>query len=233
MKKLLLTTVFALVLFSGFSQTKNFIDQPYLETSAKVDTLVSPDRIYMNIIISESDTKGKISVEELENKMADHLKSIGIDIDEQLKLGDLASNFKKYFLKQKDVLKTKNFSLLVYDALMAGKVIMGLEKLGVSNINIDRTEYSKIENLRIDLKSKAILKGKQQGLALLEPLNQKLGKVIFISDFNTRFYGKVRGRTAGIQVAFDEKKTNNSEPLDIQFDKIKVECEINMKFIIE
>ncbi len=233
MKNLYLIALCSVVFYNGFSQTKNFIDQPYLETNAKVDTLVSPDRIYLTILISEKDTKGKISVEELENKMADQLKSIGIDIEKQLKLGDLTSNFKKYFLKQKDVLKSKNFTLQVYDAFTAGKVLLILEKIGISNINIDRTEYSKIEDLRLALKSRAVLKAKRQGEALLHPLNQKLGKAILISDFNTRFYNNLQGRVAGLQVAYNSEDGKNKEPLDIQFEKIKVQCEINVKFIIE
>jgi hypothetical protein len=63
-----------------FSQTKNFIDLPYIETSAKVDTLVMPDRVYLTIILTEKDTKGKISVEELEEKMINRLTSIGIEM---------------------------------------------------------------------------------------------------------------------------------------------------------
>ena len=39
---------------------------PYIETIGKVDSLVVPDKIYLNIIISEKDTKGKIPVEEQE-----------------------------------------------------------------------------------------------------------------------------------------------------------------------
>ncbi len=52
----------------AFSQTKNYLDKPYFETNAMVDTLVTPDRIFMQINISESDTKGKISIEQLEGK---------------------------------------------------------------------------------------------------------------------------------------------------------------------
>tara|TARA_A100001011_G_scaffold226850_1_gene234956 strand:+ start:1437 stop:1673 length:237 start_codon:yes stop_codon:yes gene_type:complete len=44
-------------------QTKNFIDQPYLETTAKVDTLIKPDIIYLGILIREKDERNKISVE--------------------------------------------------------------------------------------------------------------------------------------------------------------------------
>ena len=63
MKNLLSIIALCIVSFI-FSQTKNFIDQPYLETSAKADTLVIPDRIYLDILISEKDTKDKKSIED-------------------------------------------------------------------------------------------------------------------------------------------------------------------------
>ena len=44
------------------AQTKNFIDRPYLETTALVDTLVTPDKITLDIDIREGDSKGKISL---------------------------------------------------------------------------------------------------------------------------------------------------------------------------
>ena len=115
-----------LILLSAksFSQTKNFLDTPYIETSAKVDTLVTPDRIYLNILITEKDTKGKIAVEELEIKMNEKLKSLGIVTEKQLTLNDLSSNSKKYFLKQQDIQKSKNYTLVVYNAKVAGKVII-------------------------------------------------------------------------------------------------------------
>lgn len=43
---------------------KNFIDQPFIETSAKLDSLVVPDKIYISINLNEADSKNKKSVEE-------------------------------------------------------------------------------------------------------------------------------------------------------------------------
>ncbi len=112
---------------TAFAQTKNFLDVPYLETTGRVDTSVVPDRIYLNILLTERDTKGKMSVEELENQMAKQLEALGIDLKKQLFLTDVASNFKKYFLKQTEVLKAKSYSLLVYDGRTAGRVIVALK----------------------------------------------------------------------------------------------------------
>lgn len=231
MKKLLFALCLSVFSSSLMAQTKNFIDQPYIETRVTVDTLVSPDKIYISILISEKDTKGKISVEELENKMASQLISLGIELDKQLRISDLTSNFKKYFLKQQEVLKSKAYTLIVYDGLTAGKVLLALEKIDISNVNIEKTEYSKMEQLLLKLKSQTVLKAKKEAEMMLKPTNQKVGKIIYISDMNAFNHNLFQGRVAGIQMNYDAKK--EFEPIDIEFDKIKVENTLQINFIIE
>ncbi len=172
MKKSILLTGILFLSTISYSQTKNFIDKPYLETEVEIDSLVIPDRIYMTIILNESDNRNKKSTEELENLMQQALKTLNIDTQKDLSLLDFNSNFKKYFLSDKKVLKTKMYSLLVRDAVTAGKVLAKLESSGISNISIEKTEYSKAEQLLLDLKSKAILKAKQNAESMLNPLNQ-------------------------------------------------------------
>ncbi|CAM4299220.1 SIMPL domain-containing protein [Aquirufa beregesia] len=216
------------------SQTKNFIDQAHIETSAKVDTLVSPDRIYLNITISEKDTKGKISLEELENNMNNKLKSLGIATDKQLILKDLSSNFQKYFLKQQDIQKSKNYTLLVYSALMAGKVMVGLEQINISNISLEKTEYANMESLLLTLKSRAIKKAKMQALAMTKPLNQSLGNALYISD-NSNFMSPYNNRMLGIQMKASKNSLENDSltPIDIEFEKIPVETEVRVVFKLD
>jgi uncharacterized protein YggE len=170
--KSILTLVALLTLTSLISQTKNFLDVSYLETSARVDTLVSPDKIYLSITIKEKDSKGRKSVEEQENKMAQSLKSLGIDIEKQLTIKDVASNYKKYFLRSKEVLKSKQYSLLVYDGLTAGKVMAALENIDIANTFLEKTEYAKMDELELTLKSRAVKKAKRKADALTKPLGQ-------------------------------------------------------------
>ena len=214
----------------NYGQNKNFIDQPYLETTARVDTLVTPDRIYLSILITEADTKGKTSVEKLENKMADKLETLGIDTEKQLMLSDLASNFKKYFLRKVDVQKDKEYSLLVYDAVTAGKVILGLESIGISNVNLTKTEYSKLENLKIILRQLAVKEAKKQAEAMVLPLDQQLGSALFISDLNTGILNRYQGRVAEVKVF---KDGDMDQPVEIEFEKIEVESTVNVKFSIQ
>jgi uncharacterized protein YggE len=218
-----------------FAQTKNFIDLPYIETSASVDTLVVPDRIYLSIILTEKDTKGKISVEELEQKMIDKLTGIGINLSKQLNISDLSSNYKKYALKRKDILKAKTYSLLVYDAKTAMKVLTELEKEEISNISLEKTEYSPIESLKLELKSKAIYKAKENALSMAKVLNQRVGNAIFISDLGKTSTASdvLEGRLAGMVVTGYGAKKFDSEDIDIEIHKISVAAEVNVKFKLE
>ena len=233
MKKIVLLLPL-LFITKNFSQTKNFIDLPYIETSAKVDTLVTPDRIFLTILITEKDTKNRTSVEELESKMNLKLKSLGIITEKQLTLNDLSSNYKKYLLKQQDILKNKSYSLVVYDAKTASKVIAALEEEEISNVSLEKTEYSKTEQLLLILKGKAIVKAKNTANALTKPLNQKVGNAIYISDSNSVTPG-FRDKGSGIILRGMASMNAESDydPIDIAFDKIKIETQINVNFKLE
>ena len=108
MKNYIITILCVATCLIGFSQSKNFIDQPFLETTAKVDSLVEPDRLYLSILIQEKEDRDRTSVEKQEREMATALEALGIDLKKQLKIEDLASNYKKYFLRKKSVLKSKS-----------------------------------------------------------------------------------------------------------------------------
>ena len=231
MKYKLFLSLILVAYFNSFGQSKNFIDQPYLETNASSDTLVVPDRIYLSIDIRESDTKDRQSVEELENRMVAALKTIGIDTDEQLMLSDLDSNFKNYFLKKTGVLKSKSYTLLVYDGLMAGKAIQALENSKIANVSFQKAEVSNIEEIKMELRTKAIKNAVDQAKSMLSPLGQALGKALYISDLNTGIVYGWQNRMARMDVAMS--RAEQYEPVDVDFEKVKVSSSVNVKFAIE
>ena len=212
------------------AQTKNFLDLPYLETAARVDTLVSPDKIYLSITIKEKDSKGRQSVETQENKMAASLKNLGIDIEKQLTIKDLANNYKTYFLRSKEVLKSKQYSLLVYDGLTAGKAMAALEDLGIANTYLEKTAYSKMEELELTLKTRAVKKAKAKALALTQSLGQEVGKAIHIVDNSQPYYA--RRNQPRMEAMMSTMDVGQSEPLDIGFEQIRVESSVQVKFLL-
>lgn len=235
MKRLKLTVLFILTFLVGQTQTKNFLDQAYLEVAGNADTLVTPNEIYIKIIITEKDTRDRISVEELELKMYNSLKVLGIDVDKNLTTSDMASNFKFYFLRNKDVMKSKQYILRVGDAVTASKVFVELENLGISNTSIDRVDHSDLESIKNQMRSKAVENARARAVALTKPLNQTVGPAIHITDnevYNTS--NQLRGLLEEvIVVGYGVKKQSGVELPKIEFEKIKVATNINVKFILK
>lgn len=231
MKNSILSLMALLCATSLFAQSKSFLDTPYLETSSQVDTLVTPDKIYLNITIQEKDSKGRVSVEEQENKMASRLKALGIDLDKQLVIKDFSSNFKKYFLRDKEVLKSKQYSLLVYSGKQVGDVMVALEQLDIANAFVEKTEYSKMDALELELKSRAIKKAKLKAEALTKPLGQKVGMAIHIVDNSQPYYPRY-DQAPRMELKAVSADMGQAQPLDIDFEKIKVETMVNVKFAL-
>lgn len=236
MKKSSIVLIIIFWSLQSHSQTKNFIDQPFLETIAEVDTLVMPDKIHLMIILNEKDNRNRKSIEEIEASMFNVLKSLNIDLKKSLSILDYSSEFKKYFLAGQKVLKTKMFSLILKDAHTVGKVMAGLELEEISNISIFKTEYSKSEQLLLELRTKAIVKAKHNAENLVAPLNQKIGKAIYISDSDTAsIASQLQGKVAGIQIrgASSIYGYRASEPMMIDFEKMEFSAKVNVKFTIE
>ena len=236
MKKSFLIFVMFFV-WNLFSAQKNFLDQPYIEVSASVDTLVVPDRIYVSITLNEADSKNKKSVEEQEKQLETILKKLKINTDKDLSVLGYSSDFKKYFLKGQNILKTKKYSLLVRDAYTLGNVIISLEEAGISNTEVEKVEYSKSKELLLELKSEAVKRSRITADKLVKPLNQKAGKALYISDTN---YGGIEDyeyATVG-NIALQEieyKKEGASEEFlrKLDFQKIKFSTTVYVKYQLD
>ena len=236
MKKSFLIFVMFFV-WNLFSAQKNFLDQPYIEVGASVDTLVVPDRIYVSITLNEADSKNKKSVEEQEKQLETILKKLKINTDKDLSVLGFSSDFKKYFLKGQNILKTKKYSLLVRDAYTLGNVIISLEEAGISNTEVEKVEYSKSKELLLELKSEAVRKSRITADKLVKPLNQKAGKALYISDTNyggIEDYEYVTVRNIALQ-EMDYKKESDSEEFlrKLDFQKIKFSTTVYVKYQLD
>ena len=236
MKKSFLIFVMFFV-WNLFSAQKNFLDQPYIEVSASVDTLVVPDRIYVSITLNEADSKNKKSVEEQEKQLEAILKKLKINTDKDLSVLGFSSDFKKYFLKGQNILKTKKYSLLVRDAYTLGNVMISLEEAGISNTEVEKVEYSKSKELLLELKSEAVRKSRITADKLVKPLNQKAGKALYISDTNyggIEDYEYVTVRNIALQ-EMDYKKESASEEFlrKLDFQKIKFSTTVYVKYQLD
>lgn len=231
--KYIAIVVLSLFVTNGYSQygSKNFIDQNYIEVHGKAEKEITPDQIFLKIVVNEQDSKGKQSLEELEKAMIEKLIGIGIDVEKDLVIKDMASNFKNYWIKNKDIFSMKEYQVECKDARTAGLVFQNLEGLGISNISIERIDHSELERFREEVKVAAIKAGKKKAEALAGAIDQSIGKAIYIQELEHQLY---RARNSNVQMsamAVREVSDTESAPLpDIEFEKIKLEYTIRVSF---
>lgn len=231
MKNLIIA--FVLMISSTFALgQKNFIDTNFIEVTGKAEMEITPDMIYLKVLLNEKDTKNKISVSDLEAKMVAKLKEIGIDITKNLLIKDFSSNYKFYALSKREILLTKEYQILVNDAKTASKVLIGLEDIGISNVSIDRVDHSKMEDFRREVKVNAIKAAKEKAESLTSAIGQTIGKAIFIQEIEPRVgYAPVASNTIMIRGMSSMSGLNtNSQSLDVDFEKIEIEYSILCKF---
>jgi len=227
---ILLLLLSASTAFAQFGE-KNFIDLNYIEVTGKAEMEIVPDKIFIKILLNEKDFKGK-SLAEVEKGMFAKLKELGVDLEKDLAIKDLLSNFRHYWLMKDDVLLSKEYQLLVRDGKTAGRVFIELQKLGISNVSVDRVENSKITSYRSDVKIAAIKAAREKAEAMARAVNQDIGKAVYIQEIDTDFR-PFAGKAAGIRVRGYANATLNdmeaAEP-DVEFEKIQLNYSVIARF---
>lgn len=158
---------------------------PYIEVNATATRYVTPDEIYLRIVINENDYKGKKSLEEMQSRMLNVLKNNKINIDEDLTVLSMGSNVKVKIFSSKIKTRTAaTYILKLSDANVMMKVIADLEQNEISNITLNETKYSKKRELERQLGVEAIQQAQANARELMAAIGQEAGKAIYVNSWN-------------------------------------------------
>jgi Uncharacterized conserved protein len=209
---------------------KNFIDKPYIEVTGKAEMEIIPDQIYLNITINEKDNKGKVVLAQAEKEMISKLNSLGIDTKKDLSVKDMSSNFKNYWIKNSQIMTSKEYQLLVTTAQTAGKVMQGLENIGISNVSIERVDHTKIEQFRKEVKVNAVRAAKEKAVEMAQAIGQTAGKALYIRETdNSNYMYLSKASNIKVRGAALMESSDAAVP-DIEFEKIKLEYQVSANF---
>lgn len=202
----------------------------YIQVYGRAEKEVTPDEFYLQIIINERDSKGKISVESQQRDMIAALRRQGIDIEKQLKVANLSSEF---FKKNTSVASAK-YQLQLGSAAEVSKAWQALDALGISNVSILRVSHSKIEELKREVRLDAMRNAQQSAREMAEAVGQTIGKCFYIYDTNSNvmplyYDNAVVMRSAKASTAGAEAV--EEDPLD--FKTIRLEYSVQAKFVLE
>ncbi len=173
------------LLLSGlvlFGQSKNFIDQNYIELTGKAEMKVEPDIFILSIVLSEANSKDRISLDTLEQRLFRVLIQNNISIDQDLKVKNLNSYFQNFKYRKEMIILRKQYELTVREAKKLFSLFPALEKAGISNARIIRLEHSKMETFREEVRALAIQDAKRKAKVYAQAIGQKVGRALLIEE---------------------------------------------------
>ncbi|MBD0833032.1 SIMPL domain-containing protein [Aestuariibaculum sediminum] len=222
----------------AFSQQgeKNFIDQPYIEVTGNVETEITPNEIYLNILINEDDKKGKISVEDQENEMISVLKSLSIDLDKNFSILDFDGFYNKKFLGTNEVSKAKRYELIVNNGETLAKVYDALDRIDISNISITKTSHTDIEKFKREAKLNALKIAKEKAEDYAQAINQTIGKALLIQEQASPSINTLSGYANGVVIrgasALYGSKAATIKFEDLNLKPLIISAQVMAKFIL-
>ena len=219
----------ALIVSAQFQ--KNFIDENYIELTGSSQLEITPNEIYLNIVINEANKKLKLSVEKQEALMINELNKNNIKLEENFRVKDFTSSYKYYFFKQTDIHKSKTYELKVSTSKELGKVYESLEKIGISNITITKVDHTEIEDFKLETKVKAIKMAKTKANKYAGAIGQTIGKAIHIQEQNvntTQNFNQLNEVVIRGAGSISKSKKFNFE--NLEFSNIIINAKVHVKF---
>ena len=202
----------------------------YIQVYGRAEKEITPDEFYLQIVINERDSKGKISVESQQRDMIAALKRLNVDIDKQLKVANLSSEF----FKKKSSVATAKYQLQLGSSAEVARVWQALDDLGISNVSILKVSHSKIDQLKEEVRVEAIRNARKNAATLAEAIGQQVGRCFYIYDSNSNVVPAVYDNMVLMRSAKDVATAEMQVEEDpLEFKTLRLEYGVQAKFVLE
>ena len=181
MKKLFIIAALVLVTYAAFAQNADL--RRKIEVTGIAEKEVTPDIINVSISLQEYlDGKKKTTIDQLENQLEGAVKNAGIP-KEDFTISNV-SGWNNTWQKKKnpDFLASKQYSIRFHDLDKFNQILSNVDPKGIQSTNIDSYDYSKMADLKRELKIQALQSAKEKANYLLGSINEKVGRPISITE---------------------------------------------------
>lgn len=234
-KNAILVLTFCLSLFT-FSMNAQVMEKEKIrkiDVTGSAEQEVLPDKILVSITLQEymKDNKARVDMLVLEAQLQKAVADAGLS-KESLTVGNI-SGYRNWWGRKKptNFLENKTYILTVANLAKIDGILNRIDEKGIASTNIDRYEYSKITELRKEIKIKALQAAKEKATYLLAGIGETLGEALEIHEVEEGYqaqpvYSNMMMRSAAMDTAPMQEST-----VDVQ--KIKVRYEMKASFRIK
>ena len=181
MKKLILIALAGFISASAFAQNVDL--RRKITVSGTAEKEVTPDIINVSISLQEYfEGKKKINIEQLQAELEDAVKQAGIP-KADFTINNIAGwNNQWQKKKNPDFLESRQYNIRLHDLSRIDQVLGSLDPKGVQQTGIASYDYSKMPEIKQEMKIQALLAAKEKATYLLNSIGEKLGRPIDIND---------------------------------------------------
>ncbi|MCH9660613.1 MAG: SIMPL domain-containing protein [Bacteroidetes bacterium] len=199
---------------------------PYIEVIGSASQKVVPDKIFLSIGLSEKSIQKKTwTISEQETSLFQVLDQLQISRD-QLALSDTNASIIRRKKRETGVRFEKEYILELKNASQLSAVFTQLQQRNIKEVNVTKTESSKIIELRKEVRIEAIKLAKAKAEYLLEAIGETIGRPLEIRELPDE---RVARRTFASNGIITQK---DKEDLLAEFEQIEIKFSYYIKYSI-
>ena len=230
-------TIISAALLSVFSlgaMAQTVDTRKKIEVIGSAESEVTPDIIYIGLSLKEyfrdNNNKKKVEIEELERQLQAAIIKAGIP-QENFTINNISSyNYWWEKKKSPEFLARKQYRIKVSDLSKFDAIMSAVDPQGIEYSNIDGYDYSKIEQLKKDLKIEALKAAREKATYLVTAIGGTLGGPMEIYEINNEYYPQPY--RANVMMKSESMDASAPAP-DIDFKKIKLNYQMRTVFEIK
>lgn len=236
MKKIItLVAAVAMVTYS-FAQEQKTI-QKTISVSGSAETEVTPDEIYVQVDLREYNKKNgdKIDINTIKNNFLAACKSIGLT-EKEVMVQSYQGYDQNYWIQKKnkkqnpDMKAAISYVIKLNNVAKLDELVDKMDDESTQNFFISKTAYSKMDELKKEMKITAIKAAKEKAGYLAEAIGEHVGQAITIND-PMEIDNMPRPYYANVMMKASADGAEQ-QALDVDFKKIKIRFEVSVVFAL-
>ncbi len=211
--------------------------ESFIEVRGTAKMKVEPNEIEIRIILRQEGMNEKVPVDRQQNNLMRDLTAAGIPATERLRIDNVSNSLKEAFLRRDEVRTIKQLTLILHNTAELAEAFTILNQLGISDASITKATRNDFEEIKQELRAKAIENARAMADTLASAIGQRAGRAFYIND-NGYMSGEGGATTRFMSVMKAsnlDSVANEAAPIadnELEFNKLELEYSINAKFYL-
>jgi uncharacterized protein len=233
MKKTIMVMA-AVIMLTAANAQENRATAKTISVNGSAQIEVVPDEIYVQVDLREYTRKNgdKIDINSIKNNFLAACKAMGLT-DKDVTVQSYQGYDNNYWANRKnkkqnpDLKASISYWVKVDNINKLDALVDKLDDEATQNFFIAKATYSKMDELRKEMKIAAVKAAKEKAIYLSQAIGEQLAGAITINEpVEMNNYPQPMYANTMMKVAFD----NATPALDVDFKKIKIQFDVNVVF---